>query len=389
MPNGPSGPAPIRVSAQALAHSQAVAEHLRDRIAQAGGWLPFHDWMATVLYAPGLGYYAAGTQKLALRSDPSRGLTPSGDFVTSPEISHAFGYTLAQQIAPILAELENPTVLEFGAGSGQLADDVLTALQTLGVEVPYQILEVSADLKALQQQTLAHWGDRVNWLATTPTRFVGVVLANEVLDAMPVHLVGWDSAGYGLERGVVWTEAGFAWQDHLAPDHLAQALASRMPPLPGYVTELNLAAEAWVGHLASWLTQGVALLIDYGFTSREYFHPQRHRGTLMCHIQHRAHDDPFFAPGLQDITAHVDFSAMAMAAQSSGLDVLGFTSQARFLLNAGLADQIHALSPADKVAVKTLVSEAEMGELFKVLAVGRGVQTPLMGFSRGDRRQQL
>jgi len=345
-----------------------------------------------------LGYYAAGHQKLALRHDKVGSSTPAGDFVTAPELSEAFGYTLAQQVAEVLTSLaqsdapeapEAPRILEFGAGSGQLADDILTALDRLGLKVQYDILEISADLKARQQEKLQSWSSQVSWLSEPPKSFSGVVIANEVLDAMPVHLVGWDSDQNSFERGVVWQDQGFAWADQPASDLIRDALTQRMPPLPGYLTELNLAGEAWVRDLSRWLTHGVALLIDYGFTEREYFHPQRHRGTLMCHIQHRAHDDPFFAPGLQDITAHVDFSAMASAAHASGLDILGYTSQARFLLNSGLPEQLPHLNQRNLSSVQTLVSEAEMGELFKVLAIGRGIASPLMGFSQGDRRGQL
>jgi len=389
MQNGPKDPPVIRVSEAALAHSQALTNRLRQLIADAGGWLPFHQWMAAALYTPDLGYYAAGHQKLALRHDKVIPSTPAGDFVTAPELSAAFGYTIAQQAAQVLHSLDEPRILEFGAGSGQLAHDVLTALDRLGLKAKYDILEVSADLKARQQEKLQERSSQVSWLSEPPKSFSGVVLANEVLDAMPVHLVGWDSEQRVFERGVVWHEQGFAWADQPASDMIRGELTHRMPPLPGYLTELNLAGEAWIRDLSRWLTHGMALLIDYGFTEREYFHPQRHRGTLMCHIQHRAHDDPFFAPGLQDITAHVDFSAIARAAHASDLDILGYTSQARFLLNSGLPGQLSHVNQKELSAIQTLVSESEMGELFKVLALGRGVTSPLMGFSQGDRRGQL
>jgi SAM-dependent MidA family methyltransferase len=397
MQNGPNDPPVIRVSEAALAHSQALTNHLRELIARAGGWLPFHQWMAAVLYTPDLGYYAAGQQKISLRHDKVNPGTPAGDFVTSPELSAAFGYTLAQQVAQVLTSLEHnpidppcePRILEFGAGSGQLADDVLTALDRLGLKAKYDILEVSADLRSRQQEKLQKWSTQVRWLNEPPASFSGVVIANEVLDAMPVHLVGWGSEGQVFERGVIWGDQGFAWADQPASGLIRGELANRMPPLPGYLTELNLAGEAWVRDLSRWLTHGIALLIDYGFTGHEYFHPQRHRGTLMCHIQHRAHDDPFFAPGLQDITAHVDFSAMASAAHGCGLEIMGYTSQARFLLNSGLPEQLSNLDQKSLSGIQTLVSEAEMGELFKVLAVGRGVAAPLIGFSQGDRRGHL
>lgn len=345
--------------------------------------------MQQSLYAPGLGYYSAGLAKLATRDTLDQLGSAPGDFVTAPELSPLFGYTLAQQVAQVLREQDAPAILEFGAGSGQLAHDVLSALADLGIHPSYQILEVSADLRARQQAQLASWQSQVHWLDTLPERFAGVVLANEVIDAMPVHLVGWDAHGTAFERGVSHTGDQFVWEDRPASLGLAQALATKMPPLPGYVTELNLAAQAWMTQMGQWLDWGVALLIDYGFPAREYYHPQRSEGTLMCHIQHRSHAQPLTLPGLQDITAHVDFSAIANSGFDAGLDVLGYTSQARFLLNAGLLDLWPKFDAATQRGVDKLISEAEMGELFKVLAVGRGIGFELLGFTRGDRRQQL
>jgi SAM-dependent MidA family methyltransferase len=376
------------VRAQALEHSETVSNHLRQCIVRAGGWLSFERWMTEVLYAPGLGYYSAGSTKLAARHTQNQaGL--AGDFVTAPELSPAFGRTLAQQVAQVLADCADPKILEFGAGSGQLAHDILEELKTLGFQTRYEILELSADLKQRQQQTLAPWGEQVRWVDNPGPAFDGVILANEVLDAMPVHIVGFDQDGQAIEQGVIWTDDGFAWQSQPASERLTETLKARLPALPGYITELNLAAEAWIQQINDWLSKGVAFIIDYGFTASEFFHPQRHTGTLMCHIQHTAHDNPFFAPGLQDITAHVDFSAMAAAAHRSGLEVMGFTSQARFLINAGLATQAARLNRHEARALEKLVSEAEMGELFKVLAVGKQIDLPLMGFSHSDRRHQL
>lgn len=379
----------MALSDDALAHSTALTEHLRELIAQAGGWLSFAQWMNAALYAPGLGYYAAGLAKLATRDTLNRPESASGDFVTAPELTSAFGYTLAQQFAPILATHSSPTILEFGAGSGQLAHDLLSALSELGIKPVYQILEVSADLRDRQSQRLARWSEQVMWLDQLPEAFEGVVVANEVLDAMPVHLVGWNEQGSVVERGVIWQNNEFAWQDRIADEQLTQALSARMPPLPGYQTEINLAALAWIKAMSQWLKWGAAFLIDYGFPAHEYYHPQRRSGTLMCHIQHRSHSQPLMLPGLQDITAHVDFSAIAHTAHDHGLDVLGYTSQARFLLNAGLLTQIPKLGTHERQSIDKLVSEAEMGELFKVLAIGRGIDVPLVGFSRGDRRHQL
>lgn len=390
----------ISVSADAMAHSQRVSAFLHQRIAEAGGWLPFSEWMHEVLYAPGLGYYAAGNTKLA-DSNANSTTQLSGDFVTAPQLTPLFGQTLAKQITEILAQTNTSHVLEFGAGSGALAQAILSTLDGLGLAIRYSILEVSADLRAKQQERLAHWGDRVQWLDRAPEQFSGCVVANEVLDAMPVDLFRWTAQGTLDVRGVksVLGHDGlrdFAFEDRPAPAALVSAMQDRMPALPDYQSEINLQAEAWIRDLGTWLIRGAALLIDYGFPRHEYYHPQRHRGTLMCHIQHRAHDDVFLAPGLQDITAHVDFTAVAQTAEQAGLDVLGYTSQARFLLNAGLAEILAAYTPESprllaqaNGAVQKLISEAEMGELFKVIALGRGIDTPLIGFARGDRRGSL
>ena len=415
----------IPVSAEALTHSQRVSAFLHQQIQQAGGWLPFSAWMHHVLYAPGLGYYAAGNTKLA-ETTSTRTTSLSGDFVTAPQLTPLFGYTLAKQVAEILRLTETLEVLEFGAGSGALANDLLTALSAEGLAVRYNILEVSADLKQRQQQRLASWGDRVTWLEALPASFSGCVVGNELLDAMPVELFVWSEQGEVFERGVVSTGTkglfdthddtheidpdkatesllsnGFTFLDKPASRALAELVEARMPNLPGYTSEINRQAEAWIRDLGRWLTRGAALLIDYGFPRHEYYHPQRHRGTLMCHIQHRTHDDVFLAPGLQDITAHVDFTAIAEAAQDSGLTLLGYTSQARFLLNAGLPQllenyaqqQLDTPDPKARAqtyaAVQKLISEAEMGELFKVIALGRGIDSPLRGFTRSDRSGQL
>lgn len=388
----PANLPPLPPAAQA--HSEAVAAHLRAAIGAASGWLPFDHWMAEALYAPGLGYYAAGNVKLA-EGDAS---APAGDFVTAPQLTPLFARTLARQVAQVLRQTDTQAVLEFGAGTGALAEGVLRELDALGLQdTQYLILEVSADLRARQAERLAPFGERVRWLDALPDRFRGCVLANEVLDAMPVSLFRWGDDGTVLERGVAWDATqGFVWEDRPAPPRLAEAVAARMPALPGYVSEINPQAEAWIDAMGRWLEQGAALLIDYGFPQGEYYHPQRAGGTLMCHLRHHAHGDPFTAPGLQDITAHVDFTAMADAAQAAGLQVLGYTSQARFLMNAGLMELLAQLDPSDARAyaqavapVQKLLSEAEMGELFKVLAVGRGIAQPLIGFARGDRLGKL
>ncbi len=394
------------LDAESAAHAQAVSHYLTQQIlGSTSGYIPFETWMGLALYAPGLGYYSAGNTKFASH-------LPTGDFTTAPELTPLYGRTLARQVAQILTESDSLTVLEFGAGSGALAASIIPALRQIGIEPVYQILEVSADLRARQQQRLATLDAHISWLTELPAEFSGCVLANEVLDAMPVNLFRWNDDGDVMELGVRLakatqgnnqaakaglgdkvTESSFEFAERRADPTLQRLVAQRMPPLPGYQSEINRQAETWMAQMGSWLKRGAALLIDYGFPQREYYHPQRNEGTLMCHFRHHAHSQPLIYPGLQDITSHVDFTAMADAALNGGLQVLGYTSQARFLINAGLPDllaQTDAVTdPQTMSAVQKLISEAEMGELFKVLAVGRGIDQALLGFSRGDRRDRL
>ncbi len=373
----------------ALAHSQRVVEHLRSLIRRAGGWISFAQYMEAALYAPGLGYYAAGAMKLG----------PAGDFVTAPEMTPLFGRTLAHAIAPVLLETGGE-VLELGAGSGRLAVDLLAELEQLdALPTRYGILDVSADLRVRQQETLAralpHLVDRVHWPDALPTHFNGVILGNEVLDALPVELVYW-TADTPLVRGVILEGDHFAWQDHPITDPLLRARADTLNLAPGYLSEINLAADALTASLAASLDRGLILMIDYGFGQSEYYHPQRHMGTLRAHYRHHALDDPFYFPGLCDLTAHVDFSAVAQASVAAGLDLMGYASQGNFLLNAGLTDLLMQVSPVNAAAylpqanaVQRLVSPAEMGDLFKVIAFSKGEVAPLAGFARGDRRHAL
>ncbi len=370
-----------------LEHLDRMEAHLRELLEKEGGWLPFERFMHEALYAPGLGYYTAGSRKLATPTDSAG----SSDFITAPELSPWFGATLSTPVADVLRDTNSLDVLEVGAGTGALAASLLPALAELGLPVNYYILEVSADLRERQQQTLAAWEPQVRWLDRLPERFRGCVLGNELLDAMPVRLFCWSQELEVLERGVVWHDHGWTWHDVPADSALSRIVRERMPPLPGYLSEVNLQAEGWMHGLGDWLEAGAALLIDYGFPQHEYYHPQRHRGTLMCHFRHQASDDPLKLVGLQDITAHIDFTAMADAAHASGLEVLGYTSQAAFLLDAGLLEHLQSLRESDAHAyvlqlnsVQKLIQESEMGELFKVLAVGREAAVP-----RGFRRDRL
>ncbi len=382
----------------ALAHSHAVQTLIRDKIHAAGGWIPFEQFMNLALYAPGMGYYSSGATKLG----------SAGDFVTAPEISSLFGRTVAQQVLQISQQIKHADILEFGAGSGRLAMDILLELEkSNALPGKYFILEVSAELRQRQQMLLAnkapHLVHLIEWLEQLPAQFTGTILANEVLDAMPVHIVKWHNNKL-FERGVTWQSNQFAWQDrpiNLAElDHIASQLTPQINPdnlLPySYVSEINLTAGHFMRSLTSILQQGIILLIDYGFGRSEYYHPQRNQGTLMCHYRHHAHDDPFYLPGLQDITSHVDFSAITQAAEDSGLPLLGYTTQAYFLINCGIT-AILAQTPAEDTSsflpqssqLQKLISPAEMGELFKVIAFGKNFSEPLIGFSAGDMSRLL
>lgn len=381
----------------ALTHSRSVQAMIREKIVAANRWISFADYMNLALYAPGMGYYSSGATKLG----------HAGDFVTAPEISPLFGRTLAQQLIQILQPMAPADILEFGAGSGKLARDILLELEKSdALPRKYYILEVSPDLRQRQQTLLADEAPRflarIEWLERLPEPFTGIMLANEVLDAMPVHIVRWHGDAV-LERGVTWQDNQFAWQDRpianaelrAATNELSAIINPDNQPVD-YVSEINLAAVRFMHSLASTLQQGVVLLIDYGFGRSEYYHPQRSQGTLMCHYRHHAHDDPFHLPGLQDITSHVDFSALTQAAENAGLQLLGYTTQAYFLLNCGItgmlaqtsAEDVHHYLPQSNQLQK-LVSPAEMGELFKVIAFGKNFSEPLHGFSAGDMSRLL
>jgi SAM-dependent MidA family methyltransferase len=374
--------------ADAVAHSARLRELIAREIAAAGGWLSFARYMELALHAPGLGYYSAGATKFGA----------AGDFVTAPEMGRVFGRTLARQAAQILQN-GIPDIVELGAGNGRLARDLLAELEILGSPPRrYGILETSADLRQRQRELLQrdvpHLTGRVEWLTALPLSLTALVLGNEVLDAMPAHIIEIRADGID-ERGVTLADGEFKWQTRPATGALlAAAKALGLPP--GYVTELNLAAQSFMATLATVLERGVALFIDYGFPAREYYHAQRSSGTLMCHYRQHAHDDPLCLVGLQDITAHVDFSALAAAATRAGLDLLGYANQAQFLINCGITDVLAATSADDAAAylpqaaqAQKLMSPAEMGELFKVIALGRGFAAPLAGFASGDKSHQL
>ena len=395
MQTGTPLPAP---SSAALVHGQRVRAMLLDRIAATGGFLGFADYMAAALYTPGLGYYRAGVRKFGA----------GGDFITAPMVSSAFSRSLARQCAQVLEMTGRGNILEFGAGTGRMAADILLELERLEyLPDSYQILDISTDLRQRQEETLQerapHLKSRVRWLQQTPDDgFRGVILGNELLDAMPTHRVAIGQEDGPAEIWVEATEAGFrAVQGPLSDENLVPILNSirelwQDDVPPHYVTEINLHALGWIASLAQYLSHGAALLIDYGYPRTEYYHRQRDNGTLMCHYRHRAHENPFLFPGLQDLTAHVDFSTLAWMGSDNGLDLAGYTTQLNFLINCGIEDFVTRIDPKDTVAmlrmaqeIKTLTMPSEMGERFKVIAFGRGLSQPLMGFLKHDMRTRL
>jgi len=377
-------------SADALAHSLQLVDRIGDEIHAAGGWIDFSRYMHLALYAPGLGYYSGGARKFG----------KGGDFVTAPEISPLFAQTLAQQAAQVIHQTQG-SILELGAGTGILAAELLLELQSMEcLPQQYCILEVSAYLQDVQRATLEQrlppeLLQRVAWLHAIPDTFKGLMLGNEVLDALPVHVLRQAETGIA-EMGVTIGDSGFAWQEQALTSGQLYDFASAMDFPPGYTTEVCPAAHALIASLASSLEAGVILMIDYGFPRSEYYHPQRSEGSLMCHYRHYAHGDPFLYPGLQDITAHVDFTVIAQAGVESGMELLGYVGQAQFLINCGITQVLTRVSPADVSAyiplasqAQKLLSPAEMGELFKVIALGKHFTEPLIGFVQGDKSHTL
>lgn len=360
--------------------TSALRTHIDKAIADAAGWLPFDRFMALALYTPTLGYYSNDTAKFG--SMPQSG----SDFVTAPELSPVFGQLLAKQVAQALTHTNTHEIWEFGAGTGTLALQVLDALTTLGIQpARYTIVDLSGTLRARQQQKLAAYANMTHWADTLPESFCGVVIGNEVLDAMPVQLLV-RRQGIWHERGVALEQGALVWQDRIT---------DLRPPLPidgshDYLTEIHPQGEAFIHTLGERMTRGAAFFIDYGFGENEYYHPQRHMGTLVCHHQHRVDDNPLTAIGLKDITAHVNFTGIAVAAQNMGFDILGYTTQAHFLINCGLAPKLEQLSLAQRCMAAKLMQEHEMGELFKVIALNKGTAPwHALGFTHGDRTHRL
>jgi SAM-dependent MidA family methyltransferase len=379
-------------SADAQAASNALVQRIAAEIRAGGsdGWLSFARYMGLALYTPGLGYYAGGSRKFGAE----------GDFLTAPELTPLFGQALARQVAQVM-KASAAVVLEAGAGSGKLAADLLLALDALGCAPEhYQILELSGELQARQRETIQQnvpaLFNRVEWLDTLPEKFSGCLIGNELLDAMPTHEIVWCEDGI-KEVGVSLDNEGrFVYAERDADAHLA-ALAKALDVAAPYRSEIGLACRSWVSEMTRRLHCGALLLIDYGLPRHEYYHPQRNGGTIRCHYRQRTHDDPFWWPGLSDITAHIDFTAVAEAGHEAGADVAGYTSQSAFLMNCGIGELFAQRQNDDNAAsaarasgaLNLLLSPNEMGELFKVIALTKRINEPLLGFARSDKTHTL
>ncbi len=378
-----------------LAHGKKVCESIRQAIDEAGGSISFAQFMQLALYSPGLGYYNVGTTKFGA----------TGDFVTAPELSPLFGRVVARQCASVLKQLEKGKILELGAGSGRLAVEILRKLTEMkSPPERYLILEISADLKARQEELISEelpdLLQRVEWLSKLPEKFAGVVIANEVADALPVERFERTDAAV-LQMHVTASETGFDWSRKPAPEMLAMAvekietdIGEALPP--GYQSEISLGLPDWIGQIARCLDKGLVLLFDYGVSRREYYSRERNQGWLRCHFRHHAHNEPLIYPGIQDLTSWVDFTAVAESAVDQGLDVAGYVTQAQFLINGGLEDELAGiadLAVADQLElsrqVKLLTLPGEMGENFKCIGLGCGELTGVTAFSSADRAHTL
>ena len=380
----PSLPLP---DADAQAHSARVVAHVREEIVRSNGFIPLVRYIELVLYAPSLGYYVAGARKFG----------PAGDFVTAPDLTNLYGAAVARQLAQILSFEAESEIIELGAGRGTLATSILGAWAKQSAPPSrYRILEVSPELRETQRTTLAavHGTTEVEWLDRLPATIRGVVVLNEVLDAVPPHVVS-RRGGAWYERGVTWRDGGLAVDERPLTDARVQALAeARFPPDVDYASEINPAAEALVATIMQRIVSGGLLVVDYGFPRHEYYHPDRHEGTLVGHYRHRVHADPLLWPGLSDLTAHVDFTAVANAGKRVGGRVAGFATQASFLIGCGILDLLAATGAPDSAeylrsaaAVQRLLSPSEMGELFKSLLLTRGVDCRLLALT--DMSQRL
>lgn len=373
-----------------LEYSYQLIANIKHEIINAGGWISFYHYMEVVLYSPVLGYYSGGAKKFG----------NDGDFVTAPEISSMFAKALCNQFSQVLG-ITNGDILEIGAGSGQFAIDMLLELKANDIPIPiYYILEVSTYLRTIQefnvkQKLPDYLSSRIIWLKEVPQNFNGLIFGNEVLDAIPVNIIQKQNGEF-FEMGVIIKGDSLAWGQNRLTSGKLYELAKELNLPDDYVTEINLGAMGLIRSLSDCLNKGIILMVDYGFPEREFYHPQRNRGTLMCHYRHHAHDDPFANVGYQDITSHVNFSSIAEVASESNLRLLGYCNQSQFLINCGITELISQTSPNDLAnylpmvsRVQKLMSPSEMGELFKVIAFGKAFDTHLLGFVKGDKSHTL
>jgi len=370
-----------------------LASQIAQRILDAGGWMGFDQFMSQALYQPGLGYYAHDSAKFGMLPYTVQvGARVAGsDFVTAPELSPLFGWALANQVAQALQVTSTREVWEFGAGSGALALQVLQALQALGTPLDrYTLVDISGSLRERQRATLGAFADRVRWVDALPATLQGVILGNEVLDAMPVKLLArvnniWHERGVALAADAGPSTPSFVWQDRITDLRPPMEVAGEHD----YLTEIHPQGESFVRTLGDKLERGAAFLIDYGFPEAEYYHPQRHMGTVMCHKAHQVDDNPLADVGQKDITAHVNFTAVAMAGNDADLGVLGYCNQAHFLINCGLLAQMAVADLPVRVNTQKLIMEHEMGEFFKVIGFYQGEPWQALGFAHGDRTHTL
>ncbi|AGF48647.1 hypothetical protein CONE_0109 [Candidatus Kinetoplastibacterium oncopeltii TCC290E] len=379
-------------------HLMLMMDFLNEKIQSTNEHaIKFEDWMNEALYNPFFGYYAS---KKNIIFDGSNRLNNiiNGDFVTAPELTPVFAKTLSRQVAQTLDYLGSKNIIEFGAGSGILAKNIIQEFRNIDVKVNYKIIEISNPLISIQKQTLNSFSNQIEWLSKLPDDFEGCIIANELLDAMPVSIFHYSDNKQILEKWVGINQRGeFIWIYKPADNRLLEAMEKIIPIIDcNYTSEINFQSDAWIRTIPEWLKRGVVFIIDYGFPRHEYYHTQRTTGTLMCHLNHIAYSDPFIAPGIQDITSHVDFSSIAEVSAECGLDVLGYTSLANFLINSGIINVVEDLDKSNLKnhietlgAVQKLLSEIEMGELFKVIAIGKNFQKNLMGFSHNDRSHKL
>ncbi|AWD32745.1 hypothetical protein CKSOR_00644 [Candidatus Kinetoplastibacterium sorsogonicusi] len=374
-------------------HIDKFSKYLQKYIKSKNYFISFEEWMDKVLYTPNLGYYDSKNLRIHNYLNDKNYLS---DYITAPEIDNIFAQTLSIQIEQILQECKTFNILEIGAGNGSLAYEIIKFFQNKNILVRYFIIDISNSLIKQQKKLLNNFSNQIEWLINPPKDFVGCVIANELLDAMPISIFK-SSNNNIMQLGVTLNnEEEFIWAEEKVNIKLSQKIQKRLSPINQYIYEINFRAENWIKNIVKWLRKGVVILIDYGFPRKEYYHPERLNGTLMCHIKHYAHTNPLIAPGEQDITAHIDFTAIAENAISTNLQIMGYTTQSHFLINSGILNILsktdindHKLYLKKTNAVKKFLSETDMGELFKVIAIGKDIELDLIGFANGNRKYSL